>query len=127
MEKKKLKKLKINKMSEFSVIGYQEQMEIKGGTSVFGHVEYFERYGVSLPYGTGYDPVNDVCYDIYNPGVSGESTPPYGTIGGCPACDNFDQLNNPPSGRAGTDVTTPLGNLGYHTIVGHSANCQYNN
>ncbi len=32
MEKKKLKKLKINKMSEFSVIGDQEQMEMKGGT-----------------------------------------------------------------------------------------------
>lgn len=31
MENKKFKKLKINKMSEFPVIGYQEQMEIKGG------------------------------------------------------------------------------------------------
>ncbi len=31
MEKKKLKKLKINKMSEFPVIGDQEQMMMKGG------------------------------------------------------------------------------------------------
>ena len=32
MEKKKLKKLKINKMQGFPVIGEQEQMALKGGT-----------------------------------------------------------------------------------------------
>ena len=31
MEKKKLKKLKINKMSEFSVISEKEQTQLKGG------------------------------------------------------------------------------------------------
>ncbi len=34
MEKKKLKKLKINKMSEFPVIGDQEQMMMKGGYTI---------------------------------------------------------------------------------------------
>ena len=129
MEKKKFKKLTINKMNGFPMIGEQEQMSLVGGTSLFGHVEYYNRYGKNLPSGTGYDPINDVCYDINNPGVAEEY--PYGTttISGCPACQAYG--GHWRSGANGADesaqrVDTPLFEYLWKSVTGgHSHDCPY--
>ncbi len=62
MEKKKLKKLKINKMSEFPVIGDQEQKELKGGNVWW---QIIKRVFKPLPAGEGSDniPKEGELYD----------------------------------------------------------------
>ena len=64
METKKLKKLRINKMQGFPVIGDQEQMALKGGYAP-GAVAYYEIYGELLPSYASYDVGTDTC-SFYN-------------------------------------------------------------
>ena len=82
MEKKKLKKLSINKMHEFPVVSEQEQMAMKGG--IHGSDEYYMKYGEQLPDGIGYDISSDVCYIIPDSsssgGVSGEESEDWGWV-----------------------------------------------
>jgi hypothetical protein len=55
MEKKKLKKLSINKMDGFPVIGEQEQMVMKGGDSTFAEMEAMINSGVKVVWSMEWD------------------------------------------------------------------------
>ncbi|MDP2061204.1 MAG: hypothetical protein Q8J97_15785, partial [Flavobacteriaceae bacterium] len=61
---KKLEKLTLKELGvSMELLDRRESIGIKGGEGS-GASAYYFIYGVSLPEGTGYDAVNDVCYPL---------------------------------------------------------------
>ncbi len=109
MEKKKLKKLKINKMSEFPVIGDQEQMMMKGGYTI-AEAEQMMNNGT---WSGGY---------VDGLGYVGTEVTVYGTYGGCSACHKADEWDT----LGGRNKLTPFGIWLVKTFSKHDVGCPRN-
>ena len=62
-------------MHGFPVVSEQKQITLKGG--IDGSDFYRLIYGANLPDGTGYDPANDVVYELSSGGGVSAPTPNY--------------------------------------------------
>ncbi len=107
MEKKKLKKLKINKMSEFPVIGDQEQMMMKGGYTIT-EAEQMMNNGT---WTGGY--VDGLGYVGTEVTVYGDA--PVGPQSECPQCQQWLEQHDRNAAYGGFELT-PIGKWLLNTL-----------
>lgn len=116
---KKLEKLTLKELGEsMEVLDRRETNGLKGGAN--GAEEYYLIYGATLPEGTGYDVINNVCYPLSNLGPSNNVTGTYTTTTTCVTCNmaeysgrvgSYSQSN---AGQAMLYLTYIFHDLGYH-------------